>query len=171
VPGALMDPALRLIEAMLFAAAEPLPITVLSAALDADAAPVLATLRDRYAGGGVELHQVAGGWQLRTAPDLAPALTHVVPAPRRLPRAAMEALAVIAYHQPATRAEMEAVRGVSIAQSSMDLLLELGLVATAGRRESPGRPTLWVTTPAFLAQFGLQSLRDLPPRSELTLPG
>lgn len=166
-----MDPALRLIEAMLFAAAEPLPITVLSAALDADAAPVLATLRDRYAGGGVELHQVAGGWQLRTAPDLAPALTHVVPAPRRLPRAAMEALAVIAYHQPATRAEMEAVRGVSIAQSSMDLLLELGLVATAGRRELPGRPTLWVTTPAFLAQFGLQSLRDLPPRSELTLPG
>ena len=165
-----MDPALRLIEAMLFAAAEPLPITVLSAALDADAAPVLAALRGRYQGGGVELHEVAGGWQLRTALDLAPALTRVVPAPRRLPRAAMEALAVIAYHQPATRAEMEAVRGVSVAQSSMDLLLELGLVSTAGRRESPGRPTLWVTTPAFLAQFGLQSLRDLPPRSELALP-
>ena len=165
-----MDPALRLIEAMLFAAAEPLPITVLSAALDADATPVLAALCGRYQGGGVELHEVAGGWQLRTALDLAPALTRVVPAPRRLPRAAMEALAVIAYHQPATRAEMEAVRGVSVAQSSMDLLLELGLVSTAGRRESPGRPTLWVTTPAFLAQFGLQSLRDLPPRSELALP-
>lgn len=166
-----MDPAVRLIEAMLFAAAEPLPITVLSAALDADAAPVLAALSERFAGGGVELHQVAGGWQLRTAPDLAPALTRIVPAPRRLPRAAMEALAVIAYHQPATRAEMEAVRGVTVAQSSMDLLLELGLIATAGRRESPGRPTLWVTTPAFLAQFGLHSLRDLPPRSELALPG
>ena len=166
-----MDPAVRLIEAMLFAAAEPLPITVLSAALDADAAPVLVALRDRYAGGGVELHQVAGGWQLRTAPDLTPALTRIVPAPRRLPRAAMEALAVIAYHQPATRADMEAVRGVSVAQSSMDLLLEMGLVATAGRRESPGRPTLWITTPAFLTQFGLQSLRDLPPRSELALPG
>ena len=156
---------------MLFASAEPLPMTVLSAALDADAAPVLDTLRDHYAGGGVELHQVAGGWQLRTAPDLAPALTRIVPAPRRLSRPAMEALAVIAYHQPATRAEMEAVRGVSVAQSSMDLLLELGLIATAGRRESVGRPTLWVTTPAFLAQFGLQSLRELPPRTELMRPG
>ncbi len=166
-----MNGSVRLIEAMLFAAAEPLPMTVLSAALDADAAPVMDALRDRYAGGGIELQQVAGGWQLRTAPDLAPALTRIVPAPRRLPRAAMEALAVIAYHQPATRAELEAVRGVSVAQSTMDLLLELGLIATAGRRESPGRPTLWVTTPAFLAQFGLQGLRDLPPRSELALPG
>lgn len=166
-----MNGSVRLIEAMLFAAAEPLPMTVLSAALDADAGPVLNALRDRYAGGGIELQQVAGGWQLRTAPDLAPALTRVVAAPRRLPRAAMEALAVIAYHQPTTRSELEAVRGVSVAQSSMDLLLELGLIATAGRRESPGRPTLLVTTPAFLAQFGLQALRDLPPRSELVLPG
>ena len=165
-----MDPALRLLEAMLFASAEPLAITVLSAAIDADAAPVLAALADRYAGGGIELHQVAGGWQLRTAPDLAPALTRVVPAPRRLPRAAMEALAVIAYHQPATRAEIEAVRGVSVAQSSIDMLLELGLIATAGRRETPARPALWVTTPGFLTHFSLHSLADLPPRSELAQP-
>lgn len=165
-----MEPGLRLLEAMLFAAAEPVTIAALSAAIGDDAAPALAQLQDRYAGGGVELSQVAGGWQLRTAPDLAPALTRVVQAPRRLPRAAMEALAVIAYHQPTTRAEMEAVRGVSVAQSSIDMLLELGLIATAGRRESPGRPALWVTTSAFLAHFSLRALSDLPPRSELAQP-
>ena len=165
-----MTPALRLLEAMLFAAAEPLPLHVMSAALGEDAALVLDALRARYAGGGVVLVQIAGGWALRTAPDLAPALTRVVPQSRRLPRAAMEALAVIAYHQPATRAEIEAVRGVSVAQSSIDMLLELGLIATAGRREAPARPALWVTTPGFLTHFSLHSLADLPPRSELAQP-
>ena len=129
-------------------------------------------LQERYAGRGVELVEVAGGWQFRTAADLAPALTRVVQQPRRLPRAAMETLAVIAYHQPVTRTEIETVRGASLGQGVMDALLEAGLIEPRGRKDVPGRPTLWGTTPAFLAQFGLGSLRDLPRREDLlTEPG
>ncbi len=113
------------------------------------------------------LVEVAGGWQFRTAPDLAPLLRRVVPQPRRLPRAAMETLAIIAYHQPVTRPEIEEMRGTSLSQQTMDALLETGLIAAGGRREVPGRPTLWGTTPAFLAQFGLRDLRDLPRREDL----
>ena len=97
---------------------------------------------------------MAGGWQFRTAPDLAPRLRRVVVQPRRLPRAAMETLAVIAYHQPVTRPEIEEMRGASLSQQTLDALLEAGLVAPQGRKEAPGRPTLWGTTPAFLARFG-----------------
>ena len=111
--------------------------------------------------------RVAGGWQFRTAADLAPALRRVVAQPRRLPRAAMETLAIIAYHQPVTRPEIEEIRGTSLSQQTMDALLENGLIAAAGRREVPGRPTLWTTTPAFLTQFGLRDLRDLPRREDL----
>ena len=161
--------ALRLAEAVLFAAAAPVSaralVQVLPDGIDPDA--VLASLCDRYAGRGVELVEVAGGWQFRTAPDLAPALRKVVAVPRRLPRAAMEVLAVIAYHQPATRAEIEARRGTSLSQASLDALLEAGLVAPAGQREAPGRPTEWRTTPAFLAQFGLRDVRELPSRADL----
>lgn len=161
----------RLAEAVLFASAEPVGARALGQLLpeDADADAVLAALRDRYAGRGVELAEVAGGWQFRTAPDLAPALRRVVAQPRRLPRAAMEALAVVAYHQPVTRAEIEAVRGVTLGQTALDALLEAGLIAPCGRREAPGRPTLWGTTPAFLARFGLRDLRDLPRREELVV--
>lgn len=163
------EAVLRLAEAMLFAAAAPVGARALGQLLpetqDADAA--LRALRDRYAGRGVELIEVAGGWQFRTAPDLAPALRRVVQVPRRLPRAAMEVLAVIAYHQPATRAEIEALRGTSLAQATLDALLESGLIAPAGRREVAGRPTEWRTTPAFLAQFGLSDLRELPRREDL----
>jgi segregation and condensation protein B len=164
-----MEDALRLAEAMIFAASAPVSARqlgqVLPEGLEAEA--VLAALRDRYVGRGVELMEVAGGWQFRTAPDLAPRLRKVVPVPRRLPRAAMETLAIIAYHQPVTRAEIEETRGAALSQATLDALLEAGLIAPKGRKEVPGRPTLWGTTPAFLAQFGLKDLRELPRREDL----
>ena len=107
--------------------------------------------------------------QFRTAPDLAPLLRKVVEVPRRLPRVAMETLAIIAYHQPVTRPEIEEIRGTSLSQQTLDALLEANLIAPRGRRESPGRPTLWGTTPQFLAQFGLNDLRELPRREDLLL--
>lgn len=159
----------RLAEALIFASAEPVPIAAIAHALPAgtDPATVLRHLQARYAGRGVELVEVAGGWHLRTAPDLAPRLLQVVPQPRRLPRAAMETLSVIAYHQPVTRTEIEAIRGAALNQSTLESLLEARLVEPRGRKEVPGRPTLWATTPAFLTQFGLRSLRDLPRRDDL----
>lgn len=159
----------RLIEAMIFASAEPVPSAAIARTLPetVDAETVLAAIQAHYAGRGVELVEVAGGWQFRTAADLAPHLTRVVQQPKRLPRAAMEALAVIAYHQPTTRAEIEAIRGASLSQASMDALLEANLIEPKGRKEVPGRPTLWGTTPAFLGQFGLKGLRDLPRREDL----
>jgi segregation and condensation protein B len=163
------EDALRLAEAMIFAAAAPVSARqlqqMLPDGLEADA--VLAALRARYAGRGVELVEVAGGVQFRTAPDLAPRLRKLVPAPRRLPRAAMETLAIIAYHQPVTRPEIEDIRGAALSQATLDALLEQGLVAPRGRKEVPGRPTLWGTTPAFLTQFSLNDLRDLPRREDL----
>ena len=163
------DDQLRLAEALVFASADPVPARALQQLLpaDADAAAVLATLRDQCASRGVTLVEVAGGWQFRTAADLAPVLRRVVAQPRRLPRAAMETLAIIAYHQPVTRPEIEEMRGTSLSQQTMDALLEAGLIAAGGRREVPGRPTLWGTTPGFLAQFGLRDLRDLPRREDL----
>jgi segregation and condensation protein B len=164
-----MEELLRLVEALVFASSVPvLPralTQLLPANVDADA--VVAALRARYAGRGVELVEVAGGLQFRTAPDLAPRLKRVVQVPRRLPRVAMETLAIIAYHQPVTRPEVEEIRGASLAQNTLDALLEAGLIAPRGRKETPGRPTLWGTTPAFLAQFGLKDLRDLPRREDL----
>lgn len=164
-----MDDAERLAEALVFASAEPVTAEVLARVLPGgtDVPAVLDAVRARYAGRGVELVEVAGGWQFRTAPDLAPQLKRTVPQPRRLARAAMEALAVIAYHQPATRGEVEAIRGATLGQGAMDALLEAGLIEPRGRKEAPGRPTLWGTTPAFLQQFALKSLRDLPRREDL----
>ncbi len=163
--------ALRLAEAVVFAATQPVTPRVLANLLpeDADVDAVMAALAALYAPRGVNLVQVAGGWQFRTAPDIAPALRKVVELPRRLPRVAMETLAIVAYHQPVTRTEIEEIRGASLSQTTLDLLLENGLVTPRGRRETPGRPTLWCTTPAFLAQFGLDSLRDLPRREELLI--
>ncbi len=164
-----LDTAVRLVEAMVFASAEPVGTAAIARLLPAmlEVEPVLQEVQARYAGHGVELVEVAGGWQFRTAPDLAPQLTSVVQQPRRLPRAAMEALAAIAYHQPATRSDVEAIRGASLGQATMDALLEAGLIEPKGRKEVPGRPTLWGTTPAFLAQFGLRDLRDLPRREDM----
>ena len=103
----------------------------------------------------------------RTAPDLAPVLARIVEKPRRLPRAAMETLAIIAYHQPCTRADIEDHRGVALAPATLELLLDAGLISPAGHRQSPGRPALWATSPEFLVRFGLRSLADLPKRDDI----
>jgi segregation and condensation protein B len=161
--------ALRLAEALLFASDRPVQPARLQSVLPdgQDAAAVLAALGAALDGRGVVLAEVGGGWALRTAPDLAPALTRVIEVPRRLPRVAMETLAVIAWHQPVTRAEIEEIRGAGLSQATLEALLEHGLIAPRGHKEAPGRPTLWATTPRFLEQFGLGSLKDLPRREEL----
>lgn len=161
--------ALRLAEALVFASDRPVPPARLQPVLPAgcEARAVLAALAEQRAAGPVRLVEVAGGYAFRTGPDLAPVLTRVVEVPRRLPRAAMETLAIIAYHQPVTRAEIEEIRGAALAQSTLESLLEMGLVAPRGRKEVPGRPSLWGTTPKFLEQFGLRALSDLPRREEL----
>jgi segregation and condensation protein B len=161
--------AVRVAEALLFASDKPVTAARLQGALPEgqEAKSVLLELAARLEGRGVTLVEVAGGYALRTAPDLAPALTRVVEVPKRLPRAAMEALAAIAWHQPVTRAEIEEIRGAGLSQATLESLLEHGLVAPKGHKEVPGRPTLWGTTPRFLEQFGLSSLRDLPKREEL----
>lgn len=168
-PAPESEALIRLAEAMVFAATAPVTPRQLGQLLPdgADSDAVLAALCARYAGRGVELVEVGGGWQFRTAPDIAPKLRRVVQVPRRLPRVAMETLAIIAYHQPVTRPEIEELRGATLGQGTLDQLLEADLVAPRGRKETPGRPTLWGTTPAFLSQFGLQSLRDLPRREDL----
>jgi len=163
--------AMRLAEAVVFAAIQPVTPRVLAQILpdEVDVDAVMAALTAAYAERGVNLVQAAGGWQFRTAPDIAPHLRKVVELPRRLPRVAMETLAIVAYHQPVTRPEVEEIRGAALSQNTLDLLLENGLITPKGRKESPGRPTLWGTTPAFLAQFGLNDLRDLPKREELLI--
>jgi segregation and condensation protein B len=162
---------LRLAEALIFASAEPVPARSLAGLLpeDIDAEAVLRAVQARYAGRGVELAEIGLGWQFRTAPDLAARLTRTISRPRRLPRVAMETLAIIAWHQPVTRAQIEEIRGAALSQATLDALLEASLVKPAGHRDVPGRPTLWATTPAFLAQFGLKDLAELPKRSELVL--
>ncbi|WP_372619280.1 SMC-Scp complex subunit ScpB [Falsiroseomonas sp.] len=161
--------AVRLAEALLFASDRPVTPARLQQVLPEgqSAEAVLAALRGVLEGRGVVLAEAAGGFALRTAPDLAPALTRVVEVPRRLPRVAMETLAVIAWHQPVTRAEIEEIRGAGLSQATLEALLENGLIAPKGHKEVPGRPTLWGTTGRFLEQFGLGSLRDLPKREEL----
>jgi segregation and condensation protein B len=163
----------RLIEALLFASPEPLSEAELSLRLgeDADVPALLRELAEEYAGRGINLVALAGGWTFRTASDLAGALRSERQVERRLSRAAVETLAVIAYHQPVTRAEIEAIRGVTIARGTLDRLLEAGWVAPRGRRETPGRPLNWVTTPHFLAHFGLDSLTELPGVEELRASG
>jgi len=162
---------LRLAEGLVFASAEPVSARALAALLpeDVEAEAVLRAVQARYAGRGVELMEIGLGWQFRTAADLAPRLTRTISRPRRLPRVAMETLAIIAWHQPVTRAQIEEIRGAALGQATLDALLEASLVRSAGHRDVPGRPTLWATTPGFLAQFGLKDLAELPKRSELVL--
>ena len=159
----------RLAEALVFASDTPVPPRALTQALPdgADVDAVMAALQSIYAGRGVVLVEVGGGWQFRTAPDLVPQLKRVIKIPRRLPRVAMETLAIIAYHQPVTRAEVEEIRGAALSQATLDALLDTDMIIPKGRRETPGRPTLWGTTPDFLTHFGLASLRDLPRREDL----
>jgi segregation and condensation protein B len=158
------EQAIRLVEAFVFAAAEPVSASAVArlVPLPYGAREVLEELQKRCRGRGVHLVEVAGGWQFRTALDLASELQAVMVKPRRLPTAAMQTLAIIAQFQPLTRTEIEDIRGASLSQATIDLLLEAGLIAPKGVRNSPGRPTAWVTTPAFLAHFGLASIRDLP---------
>jgi segregation and condensation protein B len=131
----------------------------------------LAELAALYQGRGVELVQLAGGWAFRTAPDLATALRVTLDVSRKLSRAAVEALAIIAYHQPVTRGEIEEIRGVQLSRGTLDILLESGWIKPKGRRRTPGRPVTWVTTPGFLDHFGLTSLDDLPGVEELKAAG
>ena len=164
-----IDFPVRLVEALLFASPKPLSEDELAARLPAetDVKAVLAQLADNYAGRGVALIAVAGGWAIRTAPDLAAALRITVEVPRRLSRAAMEALAIVAYHQPVTRAEVEEIRGVSTSKGTLDVLLETNWIRLRGRRKAPGRPVTYGTNEAFLSHFGLEALNDLPGLDEL----
>lgn len=171
-----MNPAFtveRMIEALLFAAAEPLSAADLAERLPAgsDIAAALMALKARHAGRGVELVCVADRWRLQTAPDLAFLMSRERVEPRRLTRAAKETLAIVAYHQPVTRAEIDAVRGVQANRGTLDQLLELGLVRMRGRRRSPGRPVTFGTTDAFLEHYGLASLADLPGAAEMKAAG
>jgi segregation and condensation protein B len=164
---------LRLLEALLFAVAEPIGEEALSRHLDEadDVAGLLRELAERYAGRGVNLVRLAGGWAFRTAPDLSAKLRIERPVARKLSRAAVETLAVIAYHQPVTRAEIEQIRGVALGKGTIDTLMEAGWVRPKGRRAGPGRPLLWATTPGFLVHFGLDSLNELPGLDELRAAG
>jgi segregation and condensation protein B len=161
--------ALRIAEALLFAAAEPLSEEEISGRLPGRASVrrVLDDLARQYAARGVNLVRVAGRWAMRTAPDLASALTREVIEPRKLSRAALETLAIVAYHQPVTRADIEEIRGVSTSKGTLDMLIETGWVRLRGRRRSPGRPVTYGTTPAFLDHFTLDSIDDLPGLEEL----
>ena len=163
----------RQVEALLFAAAGPLSVADLARRLPerADVDAALTTLRSRYAGRGVELACVADAWRFQTAQDLAFLMSEEREEPRRLSRAAQETLAIIAYHQPVTRAEIESVRGVQASRGTLDVLLELGLVRMRGRRRTPGRPVTFGTTDGFLEHYGLANLADLPGASEMKALG
>ena len=169
-----VDPQhLRMIEALLFAAVEPLDEASLAARLpdDADVPALVAALEERYANRGVNLVKVAGKWALRTAPDLAFLLERERQVTRRLSRAALETLAIIAYHQPVSRAEIEEIRGVGLSRGTLDLLMEAGWVRIKGRRRSPGRPVTYGTSDGFLDHFGLPGIEDLPGLEELKASG
>ena len=169
-----VDPeSLRLTEAILFAAVEPLDEASIAARLpDGHNVPaLLAALQAHYEGRGVNLVRVARKWALRTAPDLGARLQIEREASRKLSRAAIETLAIVAYHQPITRAEVENIRGVAVNRGTLDVLLEAGWIKPGRRREVPGRPVTWLTSEAFLDHFGLESLKDLPGVKELQAAG
>jgi segregation and condensation protein B len=164
---------LRLVEALLFAAGAPLDEESLKERLPAgaDVAALLAELAELYRPRGVNVVRVANGWTLRTAPDLAQRLKLERKVSRKLSRAAVETLAIVAYHQPVTRAEIEDIRGVVISRGTLDTLMEAGWIMPKGRRMTVGRPATWVTTDAFLLHFGLAELADLPGVDELRAAG
>ncbi len=164
---------LRAVEATLFAAEEPMTAEEIRdyVGVHVDVAAALAALQGHYAGRGVELVERGKRWHFQTAPDLAHLLRRERDEARRLSRAAVETLAIIAYHEPVSRAEIEAIRGVQISKGTLDVLMEAGWVRPAGRREVPGRPLTYATTAGFLAHFGLQSRRDLPGIDDLKAAG
>ena len=160
---------LRLLEAMLFAAAEPLDEKSLAARLPqgTDVRAALVLLQEEYAARGVNLVRIGGKWTFRTASDLSWLLSKESVETRKLSRAAIETLAIIAYHQPVTRTEIEEIRGVSTSKGSVDVLLETGWIRPRGRRKAPGRPVTYGTSEAFLSHFGLDAVGDLPGLEEL----
>ena len=164
---------IRIVEALLFAATEPVSTDFLAERLPegTDIGGILEDIKFLYEGRGVNLARVAGKWSLRTAEDLSPHLLIERKVSRKPSRAAVESLAIISYHQPVTRSEVEEIRGVSVSKGSFDVLLEAGWIKPVGRRRTPGRPTTWGTTPAFLEEFGLDSLADLPGLDELKASG
>lgn len=167
------DDLTRAVEAALFAATEPMTVAQLRQILGEtpDIPAALARLAEAYAGRGINLVERGGRWHFQTAPDLAHILRRDREEPRRLSRAGMETLAIVAYHEPVSRAEIEAIRGVQVAKGTLDVLMEAGWVRPAGRREVPGRPLLYATTPEFLTHFGLASRRDLPGIDDLRAAG
>ncbi|HEY0213621.1 MAG TPA: SMC-Scp complex subunit ScpB [Paenirhodobacter sp.] len=163
----------RMVEAMLFASAQPLTLRDMAKRMPqgADAAEALALLRQRYQGRGVQIVRVGDGWAYRTAPDLGFLMQQQIAEQKKLSRAAVETLAIVAYHQPVTRAEIEEIRGVAVSRGTLDQLLELGWIRFGRRRMTPGRPLTFVVTEEFLDQFGLESARDLPGLKELRAAG
>jgi segregation and condensation protein B len=164
---------LRMVEALLFAASEPLDQKALSTSLPegADVPGLLQTLQEIYEKRGVNLCCVAGKYQFRTASDLAFLLRKEQPEQKRLSKAAIETMAIIAYHQPVTRAEIEDIRGVAMSKGTIDILMEIGWIKIRGRKRTPGRPVTYGTTDAFLVQFGLESVAHLPGLDELKAAG
>lgn len=166
---------LRILEAVLFAAKEPVPLKELAAHLPEerreDISDILQMLQYRYEGRGVGLVCRDGAWAFRTAPDLAGKLRIEREVPKKLSRAAMETLAIIAYHQPVTRAEIENIRGVSTGKGTLDILMEIGWIKPGRRRQIPGRPLTWLTAPQFLDHFGLSGLEELPGLEEMKEAG
>jgi segregation and condensation protein B len=170
-----MEPAdelLRAVEATLFAAEEPMTVEALSAHLGgADVRAALDELQGHYRARGIQLVERGKRWHFQTAPDLAHLLRREREQVRKLSRAATEVLAIVAYHEPVSRAEIESIRGVQTSAGTLDVLMEAGWVRVAGRREVPGRPVIYATTPEFLSHFGLKSRRDLPGIDELKAAG
>ena len=164
---------INIVEAMLFASAEPLTTAAIRERVpeDADVGGILMALQKTYEGRGVSLIEIEGSWAFRTANDVAPALSLEKDVQRKMSRAAMETLAIIAYHQPVTRAEIENIRGVATNRGTLDVLMEAGWIKPGRRRESAGRPLTWVTTTAFLDHFGLEALTDLPGLDEMKASG
>ena len=166
------DALTRAVEAVLFASDAPLTVDLIRAHVGAgDVRAALNRLVDDYAGRGIVIVQRGDRWQFQTAPEMAHILRRDREEPRRLSRAGIETLAIIAYHEPVTRAEIEAIRGVQISKGTLDVLMEAGWAKPAGRREVPGRPLMFATTPEFLVHFGLTSRRDLPGIDDLRAAG
>ena len=162
----------RAVEAVLFAADAPLTVDMIRAHVGAgDVQAALNRLVNDYAGRGIVIVQRGDRWQFQTAPEMAHMLRRDREEPRRLSRAGIETLAIIAYHEPVTRAEIEAIRGVQISKGTLDVLMEAGWAKPAGRREVPGRPLMFATSPEFLVHFGLASRRDLPGINDLRAAG
>ncbi len=176
-PGLFAAPTMgeqeRMVEAILFATADPVTVAEFAARMPhgCDPAEALVQLRKRYEGRGVQVVRVGDAWALRTAPDLGFLMRREAVEARKLSRAAVETLAIVAYHQPVTRAEIEEIRGVAVSRGTVDLLMELGWIRVGRRRMTPGRPVTFVVTESFLDHFGLESARDLPGLKELRAAG